>query len=373
MEKLLFFVDCFEMGGIQIFLRNVLMNIDKSKFQCEFLVIDDGNTYSLEAEIEQIGGRIHKLKDCWIDKPADYIRYCKNVNAFFKNNHDYKAIHVNASSKNSLILYYAKKYKIKKRIIHSHNTGFQTTSSIKIMVGNLLKAPLKMWSTDFLACSEIAGEWLFGKKAVASGRVKVIPNGIDTNRYKFCSETRDRLKNELGIQDSGFVVGHIGRFVKQKNHSFLIDIFEEIVKLRPDSCLVLAGTGELMDECESKVREKGLEHCVHFLGFRNDVPDLLQAYDVFLMPSYHEGFPVTAIEAQASGCPCVLSETITAEAAIIEKTQYVSLDAPASLWAQTTVETYMSDNDRSMTQKILVDKGFDIHGVVKELETIYLS
>lgn len=374
MEKkhVLFFVDRMRVGGIQIFLLNLLQYFDKEKYQIDFLVLDDGEDYAYEQKVEEYGGKLYKLDGIWFRSMADYPKYCKAVNNFFKEHHDYDVVHMNASSKNFLLLRYAKKYGIRKRIAHSHNTGFQTKSAVKQMVGNVFKLPLKMYATDYFACSKIAGEWLFGKKVAESGKLQVIPNGIALEKFEFDKKIREKTRESLGLNDENLVIGHVGRFTKQKNHKFLLEIFAQILKAEPKAVLLMAGIGELKEEMEAYAKELQIEHATKFLGFRDDVTALTQAMDVFLMPSFYEGFPVTGIEAQASGCPCVFSDTITKEAALLAGTRYISLEADAKTWAEEVLDAAKA-NERNNSRAVLQEKGFDIEDTVKKLEALYLA
>lgn len=371
--KVLFFVDRMRVGGIQILLLNMQKYFDSSVIQCDYLVLDDGETYEFEEKFKKLGANVYKLKGVWVDGIKSYPGYCKAMDAFFKEHHDYTVVHMHASSKNFMLLYYAKKYGIRKRIVHSHNTGFQTHSLMKIMAGNCLKIPMKKLATDYFACSELAGRWLFGNKAVAKGKVCIIPNGIELDKFEFNPEIRKSLRKELGISCNQIVVGNVGRFSVQKNHKFLLKIFASIHKIEPSAVLLLAGIGELMDESKKQAEDLGISQNVRFLGFRSDVMALTQAMDVFLMPSLYEGFPVTGVEAQASGCPCVFSDTITKEVALLDETIYISLDEPENIWAEKTLSTAKSSVERMKSKEKLKSYGFDIKDTVKHLEKFYIS
>lgn len=367
--KVLLFVDRLRVGGIQTLLVNLLEHFDLDKLQVDFLVLDDGMQYDLEDKVKALGATLYKLEGAWIYKPQDYLPYRKKVKAFFAEHHDYDAVHLHSSSKNFFVLYYAKKFGIPVRIAHSHNTGFQSKSKAQILMGNVLKGPLKYSANYYFACSAYAGEWLFGKKAVAQGKVHVMPNGIDLEKFQYSEDTRNALRKELGVEGK-VVIGNVGRFTPQKNHSVLIDIFGEIHRQNPDTVLLLAGIGELMEDTKAKVKAMGLEDHVQFLGFRTDVMNLTQAMDVFLMPSLYEGFPVTGIEAQAVGLPCAFSDTITREARLIDQVEYISLDATLNEWAQKTL-ALAGSCDRNACGKVLKEQGFDINDIARFLEAFY--
>lgn len=370
-KKVLLFVDRMRVGGIQILLYDIYKHMDQSDLTLEFLVLDDGEKYPLEEKIKALGATVHKLKGVWIRSFTGFKTYRKAMDAFFKEHHDYCAVHMHSSSKNFYLLYYAKKYNIPIRIAHSHNTNFQSKSKAQIMLGNLLKIPMKRYATHYFACSAYAGEWLFGKKNVKQGKVTILKNAVDLDAFEYRQQVRNTIRKELGIGEDTIVIGHVGRFTQQKNHKLLIDIFQEIYQQNSNCILVLAGIGELMEECKDKVKRLGLQNKVKFLGFRSDVNDLLQAMDVFLMPSLYEGFPVTGIEAQASGLPCVFSDTITKEANILEEVRYVSLDADVKTWATETLSLVQSTNRNTCKSK-LQQQGFDIKDYVSTLKKFYL-
>lgn len=367
--KVLLFVDRMRVGGIQTLLVNMYPFFDKEKFQIDFLVLDDGEHYELEDKLRKMGAVVYKLKNVWVRKPQDYLKYFKQIDHFFKQHSDYKAVHINTGSKNFYILQAAKKYGIPVRIAHSHNTGYQTKNKLQVLLGEMFKYPLKRAANHYVACSELAGEWMFGKQSVQKGKVLLLPNGVDLDKFNFSQEVRDRKRSELSIQDK-IVIGNVGRFTTQKNHLFLLDIFKEIHKIEPKTVLLLAGIGERMEEAKHKAKKLGLTDSVYFLGFRTDVMELVQAMDVFLMPSLYEGFPVTAVEAQATGLPCIFSDTITKEAKILNQADYISLEDSLQEWARRTLQL-VGTTERNKCTEYLRNQGFDIKAMVKKLEQIY--
>lgn len=368
-RKVLFFVDRLRVGGIQVLLKNLFQKFPEEYISCELLLLDDGEHYELEDQISSMGIKIYKLKGIWLRKASDYLKYCKAVKKFFVKHHDYQAVHLNSGPKNYYILKCAKKYGISVRIAHSHNTGYQTSSGIQTLIGELFKKPLLKYSNVRLACSDYAGEWMFGKKAVLEHRVIVLPNGIDLDPFAFRREIRDEKRKELQV-DNRIVIGHVGRFTTQKNHSFLIDIFQEIHRENSNTVLLLACIGENMEEIREKVKKLCLQDRVRFLGFRTDITELTQAMDVFLMPSLYEGFPVTGVEAQASGLPCVFSDTITREVKILDQIVYLPLQASPKEWAERTLEL-VNSTDREQSNALLRQKGYDIHDMIEQLLKLY--
>ncbi|MBQ4153932.1 MAG: glycosyltransferase [Clostridia bacterium] len=214
------------------------------------------------------------------------------------------------------------------------------------------------------APSDLAAEYTFGKKAVAKGQVAQLHNAVDLNIYHYYPEERISIRKELGIEGKK-VIGHIGRFMHQKNHSFLLDIFNEIKKKEPNAVLLLVGgNGDLEPMVRQKISDLRLEDSVVFAGIRSDIPQLLSAMDVFVMPSFYEGMPNTVIEAQATGLPCIISDTITKQANITDLVEYLPLSEPTSIWADRAIAVI--NDTRKETKQNFIDNKYDIEGVAKQ-------
>ncbi|OUO46568.1 hypothetical protein B5F79_06500 [Olsenella sp. An285] len=367
--KVLLFVDRMRVGGIQTLLVELIDQFLAAGQPCELLLLDDGEHYDLEDEV-RARIPVHKLEGVWVRKPQDFVRYSHAVQRFFAEHHDYSAVHLNSGPKNYSILRFAKRYGIPVRIAHAHNTGFQTSSSAERLLGTCLKAPLRHYANTYLACSDRAGDWLFGRRRMKNGSVTVLPNGIPLREFAFGQEARCQVRTEWQVGDTTLVVGHVGRFTAQKNHGFLLDIFAELHREQPDSILVLAGIGELQQAARQKAEELGLAEAVRFLDFRSDVACLLQGMDVFVMPSLYEGFPVTAVEAQATGLPCVFSDTITREAKILNAVEYLPLDAPLQQWTDAILRL-VGTTQRDACYQELARKGYDVKTMAERLLHIY--
>lgn len=363
--KVLYFVDRMLRGGIQTFALENMRHMDRDKVQIDYLLLDDGKHYELEDTLNSLGSSIYKLKGIWLNTPIDYIRYKRALDAFFKDHFDYDIVHLHSSSKNWLVLYYAKRYGIPIRIAHAHNIDFQTQSRYKLFFANIFKPLLKKYATDFFACSEAAGKWLFGNK-----EFMVIKNAVDTKRFQFNQEKREQIRRELGITKN-FVVGNVGRFSEQKNHSFLINVFDEIHKRKADAKLLLIGQGEKQVELEKQVRLLRLNDCVIFAGFHNNVEDYMSAMDVFVFPSHFEGLGLVLIEAQANGLPCYTSkDVVPLEAKVSEQLDYLPLDADAEYWAENIVK---SNKQRKNVIEQIKDAGYMITDTAAKLECFYIN
>lgn len=370
MVKVLYFIDRLLHGGIQTFVLENIKHMDLTKVHIDFLLLDDGKEYELENVFKEMGCSIYKLKNIWINNPISYISYIKALNTFFSNHNDYDVVHLHSSSKNFFVLLFAKKYGIHTRIAHSHNIGFQTKSKIQIIIGNLFKMPLIYYATDYFACSKLAGEWLFNKK-ICDNNLVVVKNAINIEKFCYDKNKDVYLRKRLGLTNK-FVIGHVGRFTNQKNHSFLIDIFYEILKINPNSTLLLIGTGELENIIKEKVNNLGITDNVIFLGYKQNVSDYLQVMDAFVFPSNYEGLGLVLIEAQASGLACYTSkDVVPIEAKVSSLLKFISLQSPPCVWAK-EICTYNPLSRCSPKDEIL-NLGYDINQTANFLQNFYLK
>ena len=268
-------------GGVESVVMNYYRNIDRNKIQFHFLCDEDSTDIPYE-EIEKLGGKV-----IVIPPYQKLFKYQKELYKIFKEN-KYKIVHSHINALSVFPLRIAKKAKIPVRIAHSHST-----SNKKEWKKNILKMILrplsKLYANNYFACTEYAGKWLFGKKVVERKELNVINNAIDLKKFKFNENTREDLRKELGIKEETLIIGHVGRFMKQKNHEFLIDVFEEAIKQDNNMYLILVGQGPLEDKIKEMAKEKGIEDKILFLGQRNDVNKLYQAMDIFVLPSLYEG------------------------------------------------------------------------------------
>ena len=235
------------------------------------------------------------------------------------------------------------------------------------MLKLLLRPFARVFATEYFACGDAAARWMYGDRRVDSGRVTVLPNAIDLNRFSFSPESRASVRQEIGARETTLVVGHIGRFMYQKNHAYLLRIFQALLVLRPDAILMLAGEGELLDETRALAKALDIEHRVRFLGVRRDAERLYSAMDVFCLPSFYEGLPVVMVEALANGLSCVVSDQVTRELNEFRVTQ-LPLDATPARWAQALLES-----PRAETAPETLIERFDIRTTAKQLEAFYLA
>ena len=349
-------------GGVESVIMNYYRHLDHSKVQFDFICDEDSTRIPYD-EIKKLGGRVFL-----VPKYQNLPKYLKALEKLFKEN-QYRIVHSNINTLSIFPLYAAKKVGVPIRISHSHSTS-NPKEWKRNLIKNILRPFSKRYATDYFACSELAGRYLFGNKAFDQGEVKIIHNAIDIEKFKFDEVARKKLRKEFGIKDSTVVIGHVGRFVQQKNHTFLVDVFNEYYKKNPDSKLLLVGSGPLEDKIKKKVERLGLKDSVLFLGQRDDINKLYSVMDVFCLPSLYEGLPVVGVEAQAAGLLCELSSSMTKETKVLNTIRFISLERTPEEWAKTTFEDY-SRFKRYNTVEEITKNNFNIKKEVSKLEDKY--
>ncbi len=315
-------MDC---GGVEAVVMNYYRALDKSNVQFDFFV-DKTSSFPQRIEIERLGGRV------FLVPPYGHVlSYLGALTRAFRQN-QYCVVHAHTNTMNVFPLFAAWLAGVPVRVCHNHSTA-NWGEGLKTLAKYLLRPSARLFATDYFACGEKAGRWMYGSRRFDTGKVHVMPNAIDTKRFAFDPSVRSAQRRELGIGEDTLVLGHVGRFMFQKNHSFLLETFSALHEQRPDSVLLLIGEGELEPAIRQKARELFPDGAVRFLGVRQDVNALYSAMDVFCLPSFYEGFPVVLLEAQANGLPCVISDQVSAEAAIHPNVVRVPLAQSAAFWA----------------------------------------
>lgn len=351
-------------GGVESVVMNYYRYIDRTKIQFDFICDDDSTNIPYE-EIEELGGKV-----ILIPPYQKVFKYHNKLKKILKEGH-YKIVHSHINTLSVFSLFAAKCAGVPVRIAHSHSTTNKKEKK-KNLLKQVLRPFSKLFATDYMCCSELAGRWLFGDKEYDKGNVYLLNNAIDLDKFKYNETLRKKKRKELGIKDDTLVIGHIGRFVAQKNHDYLIDIFNEIHKKNNNSVLLLAGQGPLMEEIKNKAKELNLDDSVKLLGQRNDANELYQAFDVFLLPSLYEGLPVVGVEAQAAGLLCYLSDDMTKETKVLDITKFMSLNNTPEEWADNILDD-VKKYKRIDVSKEMTAKNFNIKEEVKRLEKYYLN
>lgn len=346
-------------GGAETFIMNVFRNIDRTKYEMWFLLSSEQGDYV--SEIRELGGKIFT-----IGTRHDGLRYIAKIHAFFKkHSKEIYAVHMHTSSLSSLeILWCAKLAGINKRIIHSHNTNQE--GFIHKALHYLNKPLLRFVATDYLACSQVAADWLYAHTGLTDN-VKVINNGIDVEKFRFSRKIRESKRKELGISSDTLVLIHVGRFCDVKNHKYLVHLFANLQKTISNSKLILVGRGELQNEIQCLTKNLGIEKDVIFAGLQEDVSPWLQASDVFVMPSLYEGLPVAIVEAQASGISVLCSDNVSKESKINPNCKFLRLEEPNESWIGLIKELSVI---RHVDTDGIKKAGYDIRNTVKELEDL---
>ncbi|WP_245375419.1 glycosyltransferase family 1 protein [Paenibacillus eucommiae] len=348
-------------GGLETMLMNYYRQMDRSDIQFDFMVHREEKGH-YDDEILRLGGKIYTMPQI---RPGNYRLYFNRLDEFFAQHPEYQVVHSHNNENSSFVLRAAKQAGVPCRIAHSHLSD----------LGIDLKLPFRIYAryamkdnpNRYFACSKHAGQWLFGKKAAASKDITVLNNAVHVDSFKYDPDVREQVREELQAGNK-LVLGHVGRFNKQKNHHFLIDVFQAVHEKCPESMLVLVGEGYLQEAIKKKVDKLGLTPHVRFLGVREDIPNLLQGMDLFLFPSLFEGLPVVLIEAQAAGLKCVVSDTITTETDVTGRIQFINLNESPDNWAHQILSSSYEHVD---TSQLLRNKGYDTRSMTKWLTDYY--
>lgn len=356
MIRVLQVVTHMQRGGLETMLMNYYRAIDKTRIQFDFLVHRNDRA-DYDDQIEMMGGRIYRLP---ILNPFSK-NYRRALRKFFSEHSEYQIVHVHQDCMSSVILKEAANYNVKVRIAHSHCAS--QDKNLKYPIKMLYQRLIPKYATKLIACGKEAGQWMF-----RGSEFQILNNAIDARQYSYNVLKRTEMRKQMGIEEGQLLIGHIGRFSPQKNHLFLLDIFYD-VQQHVDAKLILVGDGALRGEIEEKINELGLNEKIILTGVRNDVADLLQAMDVFVFPSNYEGLPVTMVEAQASGLPCLISDKVSIECKMTEHVKQISLDADIKIWTDNILE--MSKYERGDCSSNIRREGYDIEENARWLLEFY--
>ncbi|MCR4663689.1 MAG: glycosyltransferase family 1 protein [Endomicrobiaceae bacterium] len=362
-KKILEMTGSLNCAGIETLLVNVLKNIDRDKFKIDFLVVAN-QKYFYTDEVLKFGSKIYTYPFKKVYKFLIPFFFLKEIFVLLKNKYDVVHCHFYFSS--GIILLLAWLCGVKTRIVHSHTER-------KMFAPKILRKPftkimqkiIDIFATDKIACSKEAGIALYGDNA----NFKIVNNGVVVDKFKFDSQIRQKTRENFNLGDS-FVLGHIGRFVELKNHSFLVDIFNEILKYKKNSVLLFIGEGPLEEEIKEKVNNLKLEKQVKFLGVRSDINNIYQAMDVFLLPSLFEGLPIVGIEAQTAGLPCFFSDKISKEVKIVNS-HFISLKENSEFWAKKIIDI-CENFERTDTSEEIIKSGYGFVSTITAFENLYV-
>lgn len=354
--RILHIVTYMGRGGLETMLMNYYRAIDRNRIQFDFLTHRDFRA-DYDDEIEALGGRIYRLPNL-----NPFSRgYLGALDRFFAEHPEYRIVHSHLDCMSAIPLKAAKKHGVPVRIAHAHSS--RQDRDLKYPLKLLFKRGIARQATQLFACGREAGKWMFG-----TDDFHVLNNAIDAERYRFDPKVRQEVRSELGIPADALVAGHVGRFMAPKNHGFLLRIFAEL----PDHArLLLVGDGELRAENEQLAEVLGIRDRVIFAGLRSDVDRMLQAMDVFVFPSLYEGLPLSIIEAQAAGLPCLISDKVPIECKKTDLITQLPLDASPAEWAEAVLAA--AKQPRTDTLMQIREAGFDIRANAEWLQNYYLS
>ena len=376
--RVLHFVSTLGHGsGVMSVIINYYRHIDREKVQFDFLhFVECEDSYA--DEIKSLGGKIY-----YVEKPGGSLKSLKQLNSFFQAHaKEYAWLHNHEVYLTFLLRPISKRYGLEKFIVHRHATKY-SDKPLHAVRNGILCLPIRFMKVEMFACSEAAGKFLYGEKMMKAGKVFVMHNAIDCEKFRFRPEVRERFRKEMGLEGK-FVIGHVGRFERQKNHEFLIRVFTEVHKQMPESVLLMVGEGSLEQSVRQIVRKQILDKSVVFLGQRTDVADLLQVMDIFLLPSRYEGLGIVLFEAQVNGLKCYASNYVPKESSL-GNTVYLPLKKAYFFWADVIWKDALRIKEKSslignaarskasdMAMKKINEKDNTLQQKAKKLQGYYL-
>ena len=371
-KKVLIVTESISYGGLNLASVRFQQYLDKDKFECAYCV-RRSHLGDLEQEILDQGIKVYHVPDSELNYLKSYEYYKK---LFKKEKFD--IVHCHLPFFSGIVLFAAWQCGVKKRVAHAHFSQPYTDTAIyskkkqavAVVYRMIMRVFLKLFCNVKIACSQEAGEFLYGKREFDKNGV-ILNNGINTADFRYDEQVRSEVRQELEIPEDAVVLGHIGQLYSVKNQSFVIDVFNEYHKQHPNSYLLLIGDGTDREMLEQKIADLQLCDYAMMLGLRNDANRLYQAMDCFVFPSLHEGFPLTLIEAQASNLACLISANVTKKTKMNDNIEFLSIDESTDVWAD-AIER-LQCYDRSSVDHSLLTQNFDINEAAKQLEQIYLS
>ncbi len=318
-----------------------------------------------DEEIQAMGGHIYVLPKF---KVYNYFTYQKAVKAFFAAHRNFRVVQGHMTSTAGIYLPIAKRAGVPVSVAHARNAG--VVKGLKGLATRFFRRGLAKKADFCFACSQLAGQDVFGEAAMKEGQVKVIYNAIDVGRFTYDEKARQEARAQLRLSGE-LVLGHVGRFQYQKNHPYLLEVFAAVCEKRKDAVLLLLGDGEDRPAMEEKCRRLGIDGSVRFMGNRKDAERFYQAMDYFLLPSFFEGLPGVLVEAQAAGLRCLVSDTVTGEAKATDLVTYLSIEEPPARWAKEILKQV--DYARRDTSQELREAGFDVRTQAQGYRQFYLT
>jgi glycosyltransferase EpsF len=359
-------------GGAETFIMNVFRNIDREKIQFDFLCTsnEEGSYFN---EIRNLGGNIYTIS---YPSNKHLIRNIKEIVEVIKKNGGYDVIHIPLMFYSSVVCLAAWISRVPKIIVHSHNASESQKNTIFRKIYRLIsRIIINIFATDKMSCGEKARDFLFGNAEKIKKQTIIINNAIDVDKFKnVTTQEVNKLKEELNIVMEELIIGNVARFSEQKNHLFFLKLAKYFKKNNINAKIILVGDGELKEEFEEQIRKENIIEYFILAGIRTDIQIFMNMFDVFLMPSLYEGFPVTVVESLASGTPCILSNNISNEVALIKNmVSFLDLNCDLKIWYNNIIDMKNNHYDKNKIKEELNGKGFTIESSVNILEKVYLK
>jgi glycosyltransferase EpsF len=368
-SRVLHIVSAMKRGGAETLIMNVYRNIDRSKLQFDF-VTHGSVKGDFDDEITQLGGRIYNIPSLGTIGPISYVKKLVEI----MQTNSYIALHSHTDYQSGFPALAGKIKGIPNRICHSHSTNWLRENNMKdkILLKGLRKV-IEFSATSYCSCSQEAGAFLFGQKAVEKKQVTILKNGIDLSQYLDETITKTSVIRELGLGPNSKIIGHVGKFSTSKNQKFILKVIKELVSKDESYVALLVGDGPLKEEIEQGAEKLGIAKHVRFLGVRLDIPRLMKAFDVLLFPSIFEGFGIVTIEAQISGTPCVMSDSVPMSTDMgLGLARFLSLDEAPYRWGEEVEKVIkMQKPQKDMLVRALSEKGFSIQQNIEEWMKLY--
>lgn len=365
MNQILHVTGCSDAGGVSSVVLNYYTHMDRNRFHFDIALLTETVGQNAKA-LQNLGAKLYYIPP----KHLGIKAHTDALTALLKDHH-YDAIHVHGADTAYVSLRVAKQCGVKKRIAHSHSAAENKTLNQRLrLVASALLNPL--YATDLLACGRLAGERCYGKFNTKRKNFHILPNAIDTERFAFNPSVREEMRRELGVEDA-FVLGMVGRLSYQKYYNFALRVLEKLHETLPNAVLLILGVGEEQQQIEAYIAKHKMGDYVKLLGRHAEVEKYYQAFDMFMLTSRFEGFPVAGIEAMASGLPILLSDAITDELSFGDDIYYLPL-SDVEPWVETISELYLKSDPalRTNRQRRVRENGFEIRDAAKKLEEIYM-
>ena len=366
-RKILHITGAMNVGGTETMLINLYRKINND-ITFHFISYSDEEAY-YDKEIEFLGGKIIRLK---APNEVGFIKAINDIRKVIRENGPYDAVHTHMMFNCGIAMIAAKLEGVKVRVSHAHTTADNGTSLVRKIYISGMRSIIRVFSTDFLACSDAAGKYLFGKEIINSRNYNMFPSYIDYEKFINVS-CKSNIRFELGIKRDDIVICHIGRFIAAKNHDFLIDVVSEMIKQNNKVKLLLVGTGDVENEVKKKVYNLGLEKSIYFLEIRNDIPDILKEVDLFILPSIYEGLGLVLLEAQASKVPCLVSTAIQPEVDLgVNLINKLDLNEGSKVWAEKAFNIINKNNFENINiMEAVKSKKYDLDSIISKLISVY--